>query len=202
MRFSLLGALICISAGVASPQSDIRKVDFKNFTYPLRGPILGHSAMSWLGDPKNGYSQRKPIHLVNGEELSKDSAFVMDGKKYVQYSGFTFQSVMYADLTGNGEEDAIVVLSYHTGGTQTTNYVYIYSPGAGEPKLLDFCYTGDRAYSGLYSVRAENGTLVFDLLDPTKASGDCCSSGYIETRYRWNGTRFDRVGPVTRGAVK
>jgi hypothetical protein len=202
MRPFIPGILIFISAGFLSAQGDIRKVDFKNFTYPLSGPLLGHSAMSWLGSPKNGYSQRKPIHLVNGEELSKDSSFVMDGKEYVQYSGFTLKSVMYARLTGDGGEDAIVVLTYYTGGTQTTNYVYIYSPGAGEPKLLDFCYTGDRAYSGLYDVRAENGVLVFDLLDPRKASGDCCSSGFVETRYRWDGSRFIRVGPVTRGAVK
>jgi hypothetical protein len=140
--------------------------------------------------------------LVNGKDLTKDSSLAVDGKEYDQYSGFTFQSVQYADVTSGGKEDAIVVLTYHTGGTQTTNYVYIYSLESGKPKLLDFCFTGDRAYSGLYDVRAENGILIFDLLDPRRESGDCCSSGFVETRYRWNGIRFVRVGPVTRGAAK
>jgi hypothetical protein len=202
MRLFALGMLLCLSAGIASAQSTIRQIDFKNFTYPLRGPLLGHSAMSWLGDPRNGYSRRNPIRLINGEDLTRDSSFVMDGKEYVQYSGFTFQSVSYSELTGDGKEDAIVVLTYHTGGTQTTNYIYIYSLDEfGKPKLLDYCFTGDRAYSGLYKVYGENGELVVDLLDPSKSSRDCCSAGFIETRYQWDGRRFLRVSPVTRGAV-
>jgi hypothetical protein len=192
MRSLILGILICICTGFASAQSSIRQVDFKNFKYPLRGPLLGHSAMSWLGDPRNGYSKRPPIRLLRGADEVRSE----DG------SGFKFDSVQYADVTGDGKEDAIVVLTYYTGGTQTTNYVYIYSLEAGKPKLLDFCFTGDRAYSGLYGVHADNGKLAFDLLDPKMATGDCCSSGYIETRYRWDGIRFVRVDPVTHGAVK
>lgn len=74
-------------------------------------------------------------------------------------------------MTGNDREEAIVVLHYQTGGAQNTDYVYIYSLESGKPKLLDFCYTGDRAYSGLYSVHGEDGLLVFDLLDPKSRSG-------------------------------
>jgi hypothetical protein len=202
MRLLVFGVLMCICATFASAQSSIRLIDFKNFTYPLSGPLLGHSAMSWLGDPANRHSKRNPIRLINGEDLTKDSSFLSNGKEYVQYSGVTLQSISYADLTGDGKEEAIVVLLYRTGGTQATNYVYIYSLESDTPKLLDYCYTGDRAYSGLYDVRAENGTLIFDLLDPKRASGDCCSSGFVETRYRWDGIRFARVGPVTHGAVK
>jgi hypothetical protein len=146
MRSFILSILICISTGFIYAQSGIRQVDFKNFTYPLSGPLLGHSAMSWLGDPRNGYSKRSPIRLLHGVDEMRGE----DG------SGFTFDSVQYADVTGDGKEDAIVVLTYHTGGTQTTNYVYIYSLETGKPKLLDFCFTGDRAYSGLYGVHADN----------------------------------------------
>jgi hypothetical protein len=192
MRLLALGVLLCVSVGTAPTQSSIRQIDFKNFTYPLRGPLLGHGAMSWLGDPKNRYSNRPPVRLISGADLNSE-----DG------SGFTFGSVQYADLTGDGKEDAVVVLTYHTGGTQTTNYIYIYAlDESGKPKLLDYCFTGDRAYSGLYGVHGEDGRLVVDLFDPNKSSADCCSSGFIETRYRWDGTRFVRTGPVTRGAVK
>jgi hypothetical protein len=186
MRPFILGMLICIYTGFVSAQSNIRQVDFKNFTYPLSGPLLGHRAMSWLGDPKGKYSKRSPVHLLHGKDAS----------------GFTFESVRYADVIGDGKEDAIVVLTYHTGGTQTTNYVYIYSLQSRKPKLLDFCFTGDRADSGLYKVYGENGKLIFDRFDPELSSGDCCSSGFVETQYRWDGVRFVRVGPVTRGAVK
>jgi hypothetical protein len=63
----------------------------------------------------------------------------MDGKEYNQYAGFTLESVSYADLTGDGKDEAIVVLKYATGGTQTTNYVYVYTLEQG-PKLLAYCH--------------------------------------------------------------
>jgi hypothetical protein len=190
----MLGILICISTGFASAQSSIRQVDFKNFTYPLAGPLLGHDDLKWLGDPKDGYSMRKPIHLLNGKDLNKASSFVMEGHEYTQWEGFELQSVQYADVTGEGAEEAVVVLLYETGGTQTTNYVYIFKLDAEKPKLLAYCHTGDRAHSGLYKVYGERGTLVFELFDPRKVQGDCCSSGIVRTFSRWQNGRFVRLG--------
>jgi hypothetical protein len=190
--------LALIFCGLAYAQEGIRQVDFKNFTYPLSGPLLGHSDLRWLGDPKDGYSQLKPIHLVKGEELTKDSSY----GDYAVLQGFTLQSVQFTELTGNGKEDAIVVLLYQTGGTQSTHYVYIYSFDSGKPKLLAYCYTGDRAYSGLYKVYGGHATLVFELLDFRKNQGDCCSSQFIRTRYRWDGSRFVRFGVPEYGRAK
>jgi hypothetical protein len=185
MRLLVFGILICISSGFVSAQSSIRQVDFKNFIYPLSGPLLAHSELKWLGDPKDGYSKLKPIHLVNGEDQI----------------GFTLQSVSYANLTGDGKEDAIVVLLYQTGGTQNTHYVYIYSFEAGKPKLLAYCHTGSRGYSGLYKVYSERGTLVFELLDPKKMQGECCSKGFVRTRYRWANGRFEEIGAPEHRAL-
>jgi hypothetical protein len=186
MRFLLLAALVCVPLPSIVAQGSIRQVDFKNFTYPLSGPLLGHGELRWLGDPKDRYSKQKPIHLVNGDDLT----------------GFTLQSVAYADVTGDGNEDAIVVLLYQTGGTQNTHYVYIYSLAAGKSKLLAYCHTGDRADLGLYKVYGERGNLVFELLDPRKSEGDCCSSGFVRTQYRWDGSRFEAVGRPEYGTVK
>jgi hypothetical protein len=198
MRLFALGILIGISAGFGSAQSNIRQVDFKNFTYPLSGPLLGHDDLKWLGDPRDGYSKRAPIHLVNGKDLTKVGSY----GEYVQWAGFSLQSVQYADVTGDGTEDAIVALLYETGGTQTTNYVYIFKLDAGKPKLLAYCHTGDRAYSGLYKVYGEHRMLMFELLDPKKNLGDCCSSRIVRTRYRWQNGKFVRVGIPEYGPVK
>ena len=186
MRALLLGVLVCISTGFASAQRSIRQVDFKNFTYPLAGPLLGHDDLKWLGYPKDGYSKRAPIHLVNGADST----------------GFSLQSVVYADVTGDGTEDAIVALLYETGGTQTTNYVYIFKFDSGKPRLLAYCHTGDRAYSGLYGVYGEHGMLVFELLDPQERQGDCCSSRIVRTRYQWRNGGFVRAGVPEYGPVK
>ena len=179
MRSLVLGTLLCFSSGLVSAQSSIRQVDFKNFTYPLSGPLLGHGELKWLGDPRDGYSKQKPVHLVNGDDLAKSSSFVMDGHEYTQWMGFTLQSVAYADVTGD-----------------------IYSLAAGKPKLLAYCHTGSRAYLGLDRVYGERGNLVFELLDPRKIEGECCSSGFVRTRYRWDGSRFQTVGRREYGSTE
>jgi hypothetical protein len=194
MRTVLLDVAILLSSLTLCAQTTIRQVDFKNFTYPLSGPLLGHDGLKWLGNPKDGYSKKKPIHLVRGSDLARVSSLVVDGHYYSQSEGFTLQSVSFADVAGDGNEDAIVVLRYHTGGTQTTDYVYVFSFADGKPKLLAYCYTGDRGYSGLNRVYGERGQLVFELLNPKKAEGLCCSSGIVRTRYVWQDGRFEMAG--------
>jgi hypothetical protein len=118
-----------------------------------------------------------------------------DGRhEYTQWQGYTLQSVEFADVTGNGQEEAVVVLRYRTGGTQQTDYVYIYSFAAGKPELLAYFHTGDRAASGFYRVYGEDRKLVVELLDPEKQLGDCCSSGFVRTRYEWRNGRFETFG--------
>lgn len=156
--------LIALSAGFAVAQAGNRRVDFKNFSYPISGPLLGQSELKWLGNAKDGYSTHKPIHLVNGDDNE----------------GFTLQSVKFADVTGDGREEAIVQLLYRTGGTQNTHYVYIYSFEEGKLKLLAYCHTGDRAYLGLYEVYGQGGRLVFELLDPERVRETVVQPGSLD----------------------
>ena len=174
VRTFAIAALLLLSVGFVDGQKTIRQVDFKNFSYPRTGPLLGHERLMWLD-----LSAKTLIRLHDG----KDS------------SGFTLASVTFADVTGDAKEEAIVVLHYDTGGTQQTDYIYIYSLDSGQPKLLAYCYTGDRAYSGLYKVYGRSGKLIVDLFDPSKQSGDCCSSGFVQTKYAWLNGRFMQVGP-------
>jgi hypothetical protein len=201
MRTLALGILFCLCCGSAYAQNAIRQVDFKNFIYPLSGALLGHNRLQWLSVPTGATSKRNSIHLVKGEDLTKSSSIAMDGREYTQWEGFTLESVEYADVTGSGQEEAIVVLHYRTGGTQQTDYVYLYAFAAGQPKLLAYFHSGDRAHSGLYKVYGENGTLVVELLDPEKGSGECCSEGFVRTRYKWYNGRFEVFGPREFGAL-
>jgi len=181
MRSLAVATLALVCVGSAAGQGSIRQVDFKNFTYPLSGPTLGHDRLQWLD-----LSTKRHIGLQNGKDAS----------------GFSLSSAQFADVTGEGKEDAIVVLHFDTGGTQQTDYVYIYSFKAGKPKLLAYCHTGDRAYSGLFKVYGESGKIVFELLDPKKAIGDCCSTGFIRTRYKWKNGIFMPNGVRQFGKVK
>jgi hypothetical protein len=194
-RFIAFGFVILVACGIAAAQASVRQVDFKNFTYPLGGTLLGHNRLQWLTVPSTRHRGGNSIHLRNGCDLTKSSS--APGCEHAQLEGFTLESVQFADLTGDGKEEAIVVLRYETGGTQNTDYVYIYSFEDGEPKLLAYCYTGDRAYYGLHKVFSDHGTLVFELFDPRKRSGDCCSSGFVRMQYRWHVDRFEALGPVS-----
>lgn len=177
----LLTLFVVIHAAMTA--QSIREIDFKNHDYPLSGALLGHSNMQWL-DEKGRYP-KPPIHLMHGRAMSDDE-------------GFTLESVTYGDVTGDGAEEAIVDLKYHSGGTQTTDYLYVFQLDQGQIKLLAFCHTGSRAYSGLYRGYAENGQFAVELFDPEKQQGDCCSTGVVVTRYVWTGTRFEIRGKVQK----
>ena len=181
MRSLVLAASILLAFGFASAEQTIRQVDFKNFSYPLSGPTLGHDRLKWLD-----VSAARHIQLANGKGAPGSQ-------------GFTLESVRFVDVTGEGQDDAIVVLHFDTGGTQQTDYVYIYTIAAEKPKLLAYFHAGDRAYSGLCKVYGEDRKLVVELFDPEKRSGDCCSSGIVRTRYKWHSGRFEAVGTSERG---
>jgi predicted dehydrogenase len=177
--------LIFVTFGVAAVRTSIRQVDFKNFSYPWSGPSGWPDHLEW----QRG-SERQDVQLVKGRwRLDRGR-----GKDDPRFSGLTLETVEFADVTDDGKEDAIVVLRFDTGGTQYSHYVYLYSFGAGKPKLLAYFHSGDRAYSGLYRVYGEGGKLVVELFDPEKRSGDCCSSGFVRTRYRWHNGRFEAFG--------
>ena len=203
MRSLVFGLLILISTALPRAQEILLHVDFKNFTYPLNDVRDGRDRFAWLDVPRKAHSDTTTvIRLVNGRDISKSSSIVKDGHLYIQQEGFTLQSVEYTDVTGDGKEDAIIVLHYASGGTQNNNYVYVYSLDDRKPKLLGYFRCGDRAYFGLRNVYGKNGHLVVELSDPKKRSGDCCSSGFIRARYKWHNGRFEEFGARRSVALK
>ena len=183
---------IMILAATSAAQTSTQP-NFKNFNYPFAESTEWPHELQWLDtevtmrvDLKNG---RVPI---SAEDSGSDAPF----------RGLTLESVRYADVTGDGKTDAIVVLRFDTGGTQYSHYVYVYSVTAHRPKLLAYFHSGDRANHGLYRVYGQGGKLVVELFDPDKQQGDCCSSGFVRSRFKWTGRRFVNVGTQEHGAVK
>ncbi len=173
-RMRLVVISVVLTFGMlAAAEESLRTVDFRNFTYPLSGSRLGHDRLVWLDTNAPG-----SLRLKNGKGQS----------------GFSLSSVSFADVTGDGRQDAIVVIHYGTGGTQQTDYIYLYAPSPAGPRLLAYCRTGDRAYSGLQKVYGEHEQLVVELSDPAKMEADCCSAGIVRTRYVWRNERFQIIG--------
>src|SRR5256885_3007973 len=116
----LMLIVLCAASGVAQSRSkqpsstprsatvtDIRKVDFLNFTY--------HSS---LCSQKYGRKDiGKTVRVRKGEFKNKNVYFAVEDNK-----------IIYADVTGDGREDAIVPVSC---GAMTANFslseVYIYT---------------------------------------------------------------------------
>ena len=158
----------------SAPSYSIRSVDFSNFTY------------SWIADLGN---PKKTFTLQNGElPPTRNERGLVDGM------GVSLERVEYGDVTGDGQEEAIVVLSILTGGSATPHAIYVYGRGGDQTKLLWSGSTDDRADGGLQKVYAQNGELVLERFSPVGKKGDCCPTRFTRVRYEWRGHRFHQKG--------
>ena len=114
--------------------------------------------------------------------------------------------INYGDTTGDGLEEAMIVLGLRTRGSAISYYAYIFTMEKDQPKVIWDFETGDRADGGLRQVYAENGELVIELYGKGKmiegdlyaedgmTGGDCCPTHFTLLRYKWQGNRFQQNG--------
>lgn len=165
------------SPGLSSP---IRSIDFANFTYPAK-PVFSDA--------------RKSFTLQNGK---------FKGRGDDDPVGLVY--LAYGDATGDGDEEAMVVLNMSVRGSAIPYVTYIYTLKDAKPKLLWAFSTGDRADGGLRQEYAEDGELVIELYGKGKivggdlyaedgmTGGDCCPTHFTRARYQWQGNRFLQKG--------
>lgn len=188
-RRFLLGFILFPAAAAALAQSsgaDIHSVDFKNFSYPWLDPHGWPNQMRWLD-----LTLKSKIDLVNGKWDQRSPEEMTDSYPFV---GLSLEDVRFAKFSPDSAECAMVILRYDSGGTQNHRWVYIYGLSNGAPVLMGLFHSGDRAYSGLYRVYEKDHLLNVELFDPQFRDGDCCSNGYVNYQYRWNGAEFEAVG--------
>jgi len=170
-----------------APDSSIRRFDFGNFTFP-KLPSKKCNAPT--------------IRLHSGQYNAPNS--VPRKLPSVDCWSVSLGKVNYGDVTGDGEEEAIVMLYAELGGTEGSQDVFVYGLDHGKPRLLWKFATGDRADGGPRQIYAENGELVIELygvgtaigkkLYGTEEVGACCPKHFTRTRYRWVGGRFQQIG--------
>lgn len=170
----------------ASTDQSIRSVDFANFTYP------------WTTDLGLAGSSKKTFTLKDGG-LSEKSDEV----------GMSLLSVVYGDLTGDGADEAMVVLAVSTNGSVIPHAVYAYTLEEKQPRLLWAFSTGDRADGGLRNIYADQGDFVVELYGKGKVLGTDLYADdgsraqtpypycFTQTRYKWDGTQFKQKGTTT-----
>jgi hypothetical protein len=109
--------------------------------------------------------------------------------------GFVSREVLFADLTGEGKDDAVVTVD--SGGAAGVVALYVFSAGTG--KDLKVVYRNQRMYRG--DARINPGPALVYVL-PQYAADDevCCPSAYRETELKWS-TAKKRFGVAKRRTV-
>ncbi len=182
--------------------SPLGTFDFRNYTYPLpRG---------WQNP--DGSDE---IKLVNGkvtpnagkvtEDMSDEEKAAVRAQRRI---GMSFVTTKYMELTGDGEDEALVILKVETEGSAIPQMGYIFSWKGDAPELIWSFRTGDRSDGGLKNVRAENGMMTIELYgqdrfllggnETGKITDDreqlCCPTYFTRSVYRWNGSTFVMQG--------
>ena len=164
--------------------SPIRKIDFENFKYP------------WTEDLSS--PDDETFTLKKGER-----PFERNGQM-----GISLGKIEYADVTNDGEEDAIMSMSVQTGGSSMPSMIYIYTLQNNSPKLLWHFDTGDRAEGGLKNIYAASGNFIIELfgddqfengewkydIPENKFKGLCCPTVFTKFKFKWTGEKFVEAG--------
>jgi hypothetical protein len=204
MILCLLMISLCAPSGVAQARNkqpsstpgsatvaDIRKVDFLNLTYP--------SSLCSKEYGRQGIG--KTVRVRNGEFKNKNVYFSVADNK-----------IIYADVTGDGREDAVVPVDC---GAITANFalseVYVYTIKNGHAALLaeisdkdlerDYrrSYPDAESYWGINEdgLKVKDGNLEVDVL----ADGPHASPKYVVTLgYRLSGETLRLIGKPQRSS--
>src|SRR5436190_2149178 len=128
MRALAVGLLLALLSCHSLAQKSIRRIDFKNFSYPWAPYSEWPDHLTWQDT-----SEQSHVQLTNGRWKNP-----VEEDNHLTFSGLTLEQVQFADVTGDGREEAIVVLRFDTGGAQYSHYAYVYSFHVNKPHLLAF----------------------------------------------------------------
>lgn len=186
-----------------STSSPIGNVDFRNYTYELpRGWENPDGKEITL---TSGRVAPVSVNEKVSEKMTDEEKAELRASRRI---GLSYVTTKYLDLTGDGQDEAIVILKIETGGSAIPQVGYVFTWKDGKPELIWPFRTGDRADGGLKDIRADNGEVVVELygqdrfilgeIETGKITGDeeqlCCPTYFTRSRYRWNGSSFLMTG--------
>ena len=181
--------------------SPIGGVDFKNYTYPLpHGWQNPDGSDLTLTDGKLA-----PVGGDTDIGMDPDEAAAAKSQRRI---GATFVTTRYFDVTGDGQDEALVIIKIETFGSAVPQIVYIYTYKDDHPELIWYFRTGDRADGGLKDLRPEDGNLLVELygqdrfllggIETSKITDDfeqiCCPTYFTRSLYKWTGRNFQMQG--------
>jgi hypothetical protein len=178
--------------------SPIGSFDFKNFTYELP---RGWQNPDGTTDFTLTGGKIAPVEGTFSDDMSDDEKADLRQRRRI---GMSYVTTKYLDTTGDGEDEAVVILKVETGGSAIPQIVYVFTWKDNKPELIWPFRTGDRADGGLKDIRVEHGLVVVELYgqdrfilgqtETGKITGDevqlCCPTHFTRSFYKWNGKDF------------
>ncbi len=179
--------------------SPIGTFNFKNFTYELPRGWQNPDGTTEI-TLTNG--RIAPIEgKTNSDDMSPEDKAEAKLNRRI---GMSYVTTKYMDVTGDGQDEAIVILKIETAGSAIPQLVYIFDWKDEKPALIWPFRTGDRSDGGLKNIRVENGLVVIEMFgqdrfilgqtETGKITGDyeqlCCPSYFTRSVYKWNGKNF------------
>ena len=181
-----------------STTSLIGTFDFKNYTYELP---RGWQNPDGTAEIKLINGRIAPVSRDVNEKMTDESKAEAKSQRRI---GMSYVTAKYFDVTGDGEDEAVVILKVETGGSAVPQLAYVFTWKDGKPELIWPFRTGDRADGGLKDIRGESGEFIVELYgqdrfilgqtETGRITGDeeqlCCPTHFTRTAYKWNGSSF------------
>lgn len=148
-------------------------VDFQSFTYHP-------SCADFESD-----EAKVPIHVTGGKFTGEEGFY------------FEVQEILRGDLTGDGQDEAVVRTACSTGGTGWFDEGFVYAMKNGKAVLLGRIPGGDRASGSVRCARFEDGALKVERLG--NDSGAARGVDFVDTEtWRVRNGRLEEAGKSAR----
>jgi hypothetical protein len=165
---------------------------------PMRAPatVLCLALLTALAVPAATQAEPTASQTVFTQKLIADSATSASVKKLLQSkAGIVDQRSGFVDVTGDGRQDALVLVS--TQGAAGTVALYVFSTH-GQKTGTDNDQTSLKVVfrlQSLYRATLRISGTTLSILEPTYAKGDdlCCPQQLRERDYRFDATKLTFV---------
>ena len=195
MRGAILVAVLalvchaCASPALAPPGAKIAKVassralpptveELRNATYAGLGERLG------------------PVTLANGRWTGAPPTLGAASRPSVELAG-DFRVV--GDLDGDGLEEAVVVLTYSSGGTGVLSFLAVVTREDGTLRNVATTALGDRVQ--VRSARVDGGRLLVSAVRAGENDAACCPGDLVEWQWTLGEGSLNTPGAVRAGRL-
>jgi hypothetical protein len=175
------GAPPLANRNAAAPASGVRAIDWRNRAYVLTG--LGTVTV------RDG---RAEFALDDGGKVSAAGATP---------AAFRVEPPLFADIDGDGTEDAVIGNVLGTGGTGQFSSVAVYTLRGASVVSLGEIPGGDRGDGGIRRVELAGNAVIVERNVLAEGDGACCASTWRRERWIWRDGQLVE-DPAGRGPLQ